>query len=226
MVSGNTTKADDIKARATAAQPTLDSLTSNSTLMTNCAVIDAAQKEEDMCQETFALQAFVKFAANETAVASKTNNNATKIADIQLKASQAAAKLDILTSNSTLQAACPAVMQKDTCKFMDGLMKFIATAKNQTKLDEITKGNTTKEDKIKAEATKAQTRLAELQNNATLVSACNALNAQADKGTTESSTNSISSTNTKSAAMMLQLPGVASAVLSTIVVVAAGMFML
>jgi len=194
--------------------------------MTNCAVIDAAQKEEDMCQETFALQAFVKFAANETAVASKTDNNATKIADIQLKASQAAAKLDTLTSNSTLQAACAAVMQKDICKFMDGLMKLIATANNQTKLDEITKGNTTKEDKIKAEATEAQTKLTEMQSNATLVSACNALKAQSDKGTTESATNSISSTNAKSAAIMLQLPGFASAVLSTMVVVAAGMFML
>jgi hypothetical protein len=95
--------------------------------------------EDDQCQQTFMLQRFVKFAANMTQVASATKNNATKIAAIELKASDAAVKLQTLQSNSTLQSACPAVMQEDECKAMNGLTKFVALANNATQLDKVTK---------------------------------------------------------------------------------------
>lgn len=190
--------------------------------MMNCAIIDAAQAEENSCQETFALQDFMKFASNTTAVAGKTNNNQTEIDAIAAQATKAQTKLTELTSNSTLQAACPAVMQKDQCKAMDGLMKLVATANNQTLLEAKTKGNTTKEDKIKAQAVKVQTKLDAMMNNATFMAACSAISAESQKGTSGSTTgNSISSTNMKSAAMILQMPG-----LSTLVVVALGMLML
>ena len=117
-----------------------------------------------------------------TAVASATNNNATKIAAIELKASDAASKLETLTSNSTLQAACPAVMQEDECKAMDGLMKFVKLANNQTKLEQITKGNETKVAKIQAQGKMAEMKLDAMQSNATFMAACAALN-ETEKGT-------------------------------------------
>jgi len=200
-------------------------------LMAACQVINAKADEENQCTQSFMLQKFVAFAANQTAVATVTQNNATKIAEIQLKASQATAKLDVLNANTTLQADCPAVFQKDECKFMSGLMKFVSFANNQTMLDMVTKGNTTKEDQIKKLAEQAQTQLTAMQSNTTMVAACDAIKAQEGKGTTSSATssgstsNSISSTKT-SAAGLESLPSMGSAVLSTIFALLLGIYML
>jgi hypothetical protein len=230
ITKGNTTKQDEIKTKAQEAQTQLTMMQSNQTLMATCEVINAQVAEEDQCTQSFILQKFVAFAANETAVATVTQNNASKIADIQLKASQAAAKLDVLNSNTTLQADCPAVFQKDECKFMNGLMKFVSFANNQTMLDMVTKGNTTKETQIKKQAEQAQTQLTAMQSNATMVAACDALKAQSGKGTTQSSTsgtgtNSISS-DKNSAASMEKFPGVGSAVLSAVVAIIVGVSLL
>jgi hypothetical protein len=226
VTKDNATKIAEIQAKASTASTTLKTLQSNSTLMSACAVIDAQEAEDDSCQETFALQRFVKFAANSTAVATATKNNATKIANIQLEASKAASKLQTLTSNSTLQAACPAVMQKDECDSMKTLQKFVNVANNQTKLDALAKGNTTKEAEIKAKAATAQTKLTAMQSNATFTAACTALKAS-EKGTSSSSSsNGISSTDTKSAANILKNSSVRAIRLSTIMVVMLGMFAL
>ena len=53
-------------------------MTSNATLVSTCAVIDAAAKTEDTCDEMKSLQKLVALASNETALADKTKNNATK----------------------------------------------------------------------------------------------------------------------------------------------------
>jgi len=229
VTKNNATKIAEIQAKASTASTTLKTLQSNSTLVSACAVIDAQEAEDDSCQETFALQRFVKFAANSTAVATATKNNATKIANIQLEASKAASKLQTLTSNSTLQAACPAVMQKDECDSMKMLQKFVDVANNQTKLDALAKGNTTKEAEIKAKAATAQTKLTAMQSNATFTAACTALE-NSDKGTSStsssSSSNGISSTSTKSAASILKNSGVGAVGISTILVVMLGMFAL
>jgi hypothetical protein len=227
VTKNNATKIAEIQAKASAAAPMLQTLQSNTTLMSACAVIDASEMETNQCQETFMLQRFVKFAANTTAVASATKNNATKIANIELKASDAASKLEALTSNSTLQAACPAVMQKDECQAMKSLMKFVAVANNQTKLDKVTKGNTTKEDEIKAKAVTAQDKLTAMQGNVTFVAACDALDKNSEKGTeTGSSTASTSSTAVKSAAFILKGANAAGLMGSTMAVVFVGMLML
>ena len=176
ITKDNATKVAEIQAKASTASAKLQTLTSNSTLMSDCQVKFAQEAEDDMCQQTFLLERFVKFAANTTAVASATKNNATKIADIELKASDAANKLQMLQSNSTLQAACPAVMQKDECKAMDGLEKFVALTNNQTKLEKITKGNETKIAKLEAMGKMAQMKLSAMQGNATFMAACAALN--------------------------------------------------
>jgi hypothetical protein len=232
VTKNNATKIAEIQAKASSASTKLKALESNSTLVSACAMIDAQKVEDNGCQETFALQRFVKFAANSTAVATATQNNATKIADIQLKASEAAAKLQTLTSNSTLQAACPAVQQKDECNLMKTLQKFVDVANNQTKLNKLAKGNTTKEAEIQASAAKAQTKLTAMQGNATFMAACTALEGT-EKGTSSSSSSSSSSTSngspsasTKSAAGILKNAGVGSVALSTILVVMLGMFAL
>jgi hypothetical protein len=194
----NATKVAEIQAKASTASAKLQTLTSNSTLMSDCQVEFAQEAEDDMCQQTFLLQRFVTFAANMTAVASATKNNATKIAAIELKASDAASKLQTLQSNSTLQAACPAVMQKDECKAMDGLEKFVALTNNQTKLEKLAKGNETKVAKLEEMGKAAQMKLSAMQGNATFMAACAALN-ETEKGTLTSS--STSATTTKSGAV-------------------------
>ena len=109
------------------------------------------------------------------------------------------------------------------------LQKFVDVANNQTKLDALAKGNTTKEAEIKAKAATAQTKLTAMQSNATFTAACTALE-NSDKGTSStsssSSSNGISSTSTKSAASILKNSGVGAVGISTILVVMLGMFAL
>lgn len=227
ITKNNATKVAAIQAKASTASTKLQTLQSNATLMSACAVINAEAAEEDQCQETFMLQKFVAFAANSTAVATATKNNATKAAEIQSKASQASTKLAELTSNSTLQAACPAVMQKDECKMMDGLQNFVDVANNQTRLDKLAKGNTTREDEIKAKAAMAQTKLTAMKSNSTLVSACAALKtSQEGTSITESSAAATTTAAKKSAAVVLKAASAGGALLSTAVGVAIGMFMI
>ena len=103
------------------------------------------------------------------------NNNMTKVAEIELKASDAANKLQQLQSNATLQAACPAVFQADECKMMVALQKFADLANNQTKLAKIAKGNSTKEAEIKSAAALASMQAMVMEANTTLIAECKSL---------------------------------------------------
>lgn len=67
--------------------------------------------------------------------------------------------------------ATKAMTEAGMCKMMRQENQIIALAANSTKLDMITKGNTTKADAIKAKATEAQTQLTMMQSNATLMAA-------------------------------------------------------
>lgn len=117
--------------------------------------------------------------------------------------------------------------QKDECKVMDGLQKFVNVANNQTKLDKVTKGNTTKADALKAKAATAQTKLDAMMSNSTLMTACAALQTSKDgTSTTAASAATTTTAGAKSAAVVLKGVGAGGALLSTMVVVAAGMFML
>lgn len=220
----NSTKVSQIQAKAEEAKTKLTSLQSNATLVGDCAVINAAEEQDHQCEKTFELQAFIKFASNDTKLAEKTNNNATKIAAIKAKVPEATTKLQSLESNSTLQAACPAVLQKDECKGMMKLMKFIKKANNQTTLDKLSKGNSTKADKIKAEAKQAQTVLDAMMGNKTFMAACEKLGmtGKNGKGIDSGASTEAGATNQSAASIV----HVGSMMLSTIVVVAAGMFLL
>lgn len=61
---------------------------------------------------------------------------------------------------------------KSQCKQMAKLTKLMDVANNQTKLDKITDGNTTKADAIKAKAQEKMADLTTLQSNTTLMAAC------------------------------------------------------
>jgi ABC-type enterochelin transport system substrate-binding protein len=82
---------------------------SNITLVSNCAVIAAAEKTENTCDDMEDLQQLVTLAANETELANKAKNNATKIAALQAKASEASVKLTSLEANMTLTSACTSI---------------------------------------------------------------------------------------------------------------------
>ncbi|KAH7383086.1 hypothetical protein BKA64DRAFT_176746 [Cadophora sp. MPI-SDFR-AT-0126] len=228
VTKNDAAKVAQLQAEASAAATQLTTLQSNATLVSDCAIINASEEQEDRCEETFELQAFIAFASNTTAVAAKTENNATKIAAIQAKASTAATKLQALTSNSTLQAACPEILQKDQCKDMKQLEKFIAKANNQTVLDKATKGNTTKADKIKAEAVQAQAELTKLQSNKTFMDACAALGmaGTTGKGIDSGASTEAAATTGNSSATLVKVGNIQFTMLLTISVVAAGMCLL
>ncbi|KAB8303168.1 hypothetical protein EYC80_004616 [Monilinia laxa] len=172
-VTGNdATRAMAIQAKASAASTKLTELQSNSTLMTQCAAIDGEIMTNATCTQQFLLQKFVDFAANETLVSQAVNNDMTKTAEVQLKASSAASKLQELQSNATLQAACPAVFMADECKMLVALKKFADFGMNSTKLEKVTMGNETKITNIKAAAGVAEMQVMMLEANSTLMAEC------------------------------------------------------
>jgi hypothetical protein len=96
----------------------------NTTVVSTCAIISAAQDTEDSCSEIESLQKSVDLAANQTALESKAKGNATKIAALQSKASTAATKLTTMTSNTTLVSACSAIaVTKAEEKATKGMLK-------------------------------------------------------------------------------------------------------
>ncbi|RAL64487.1 hypothetical protein DID88_001963 [Monilinia fructigena] len=159
------TRAMAIQAKASAASTKLTELQSNSTLMTQCAAIDGEIMTNATCTQQFLLQKFVDFAANETLVSQAVNNDMTKTAEVQLKASAAASKLQQLQSNATLQAACPAVFMADECKMLVALKRFADFGMNSTKLEKVTMGNETKITSIKAAAGVAEMQVMMLEAN-------------------------------------------------------------
>ena len=105
----NATKIAEIQSKASDASTKLTTMSSNATLVSTCAVIDAAAKTEDECQSMKSLQKLVTLAGNDTSLADKAKNNQTKIDAIKAMATKAQTKLDAMTSNSTLTTACDAI---------------------------------------------------------------------------------------------------------------------
>ncbi|KAJ9149824.1 hypothetical protein NKR23_g4036 [Pleurostoma richardsiae] len=100
----DTAKADKLKAKAAAGATELATLQGNATLTQFCAALDDAETCDTMAK----LQKQVDKAANATALDAKFDGNSTKVAAFQAKASKAAAKLAVMTSNSTLVNLCAA----------------------------------------------------------------------------------------------------------------------
>lgn len=105
----NATKIAEIQAKASDASTQLATMSSNATLMSTCAVIDAAQDTEKTCAKMASLQKSIDLAANTTKLDAKAKGNATKVAQLQAKASAATTKLATMTSNTTLTDACSSI---------------------------------------------------------------------------------------------------------------------
>jgi hypothetical protein len=72
--------------------------------------------DKSLCKEMKSLNKLVELASNETRLADKTNNNATKIASIQAKASEASATLATMEANTTLTTTCSVMAAAEQTK--------------------------------------------------------------------------------------------------------------
>ncbi|RDW84959.1 hypothetical protein BP6252_02549 [Coleophoma cylindrospora] len=115
-LKNNATKIADFEAKASAAATTLQTMQSNTTLVSTCAVIAAANKVADTCDNMKEIEKNMALAANTTKLDSKFKGNATKIAEFQAKVSAQATKLDTLNSNATLTSACSAISASAAAK--------------------------------------------------------------------------------------------------------------
>ena len=77
-------QAAEIQSKASDAATKLSTLSSNATLVSSCAVIEAAEETEYKCREMKQLMRFISMASNKTLVAEKTENNATKSMSFRL----------------------------------------------------------------------------------------------------------------------------------------------
>ncbi|KAI8624966.1 hypothetical protein F5Y19DRAFT_278797 [Xylariaceae sp. FL1651] len=199
---GNQTKIDAIKAKAANFTTSLSALTSNTTLMDQCAIVTAHDEAILACGQIHELEKMMATAANDTKLQSKFDGNATKIDAFKAKASAMATKLADLQSNATQTTFCAAQDDVQTCKSISKLQKTIAMAGNNTALQNKFDGNATKIDHFKTKATEAQTKLDALMSNSTLMTTCSGLT-QAG-ATTQGSTNNTGSSDKKSPAARLQ----------------------
>lgn len=107
----NLTAAQQTKLKDEAANATtkLNTLKSNSTLVSECATIDASSKLQAQCKEMSRLTKITDLANNATALAdlqSKHNLTAAQVDKIKDEAANATTKLNAMKSNSTLVSAC------------------------------------------------------------------------------------------------------------------------
>jgi hypothetical protein len=176
VAHSNATKEAALKAKAATAATKLATLQSNATLMATCNQVFAAEQMRASCARMAALERLARLVANATALDAATKNNATKAAALKAKAAAEAGTLSSLQGNATLTQFCSVEETKATCHAMARLQKTVAEAANATWLDDHFKGNQTAIAKFKDRAAKEQTKLAALQSNSTLTSACSALN--------------------------------------------------
>ncbi len=175
VTKGNTTKAAEIQAKASPATTKLQTLESNATLMTTCNAVFAEKAMDRACAKMASIEELIHVAANQTLLDKKSKGNATRAAEIQAKASAEAGQLATMEGNTTLTAFCSQLDTKHACKSMKHLQKEVDRAQNQTALETEFNGNATKIAAFQAKASKAATKLAEMQSNSTLMNACAAI---------------------------------------------------
>lgn len=110
----NMTAAKITKLKASAANATtrLTELQSNTTLTSQCAIVDAGEKLKSQCKEMKMLTKMMEVAGNATALsdmAAKKNWTDAKITKFKARAANATMKLTKLTSNTTLVDACATI---------------------------------------------------------------------------------------------------------------------
>lgn len=100
---------DAIKAKAVNATAELQAMQSNTTLVGECAIVDAERKSAQQCRQMKKLTKLAALAGNDTAMAAyeqKKGLNETDIEKLKTKVAEAATKLQELQSNTTLTDLC------------------------------------------------------------------------------------------------------------------------
>lgn len=100
---------DALKAKAANATTELKTLESNTTLVTECAAVNAERKSLGQCMEMKQLTKLATLAGNATALAafeSKKKMNETQMEKFKTKIADAPAKLKELMANTTLTTFC------------------------------------------------------------------------------------------------------------------------
>jgi hypothetical protein len=111
---------DDIKAKSVDEAERLRSLQSNTTLMQQCASLEASRQLRAECREMRRLVEIVSIADNQTALQefqAKHDLSEEWITSLTEKASNASARLEQLRENSTFVAACDADAPVTACKY-------------------------------------------------------------------------------------------------------------
>ncbi|KAH9885688.1 hypothetical protein F4778DRAFT_499480 [Xylariomycetidae sp. FL2044] len=219
---GNTTLEDEIKSKAAEATTQLSTLTSNTTLMDQCAVIQAHADSVESCSDMQKLEKQIATASNDTKLQDKFEGNTTEIDAFQAKTAEWQSKLAALQGNSSLTTFCAAQQSVDDCKSMSQLQKVVDMAGNDTALQAKFDGNATKIDKFKTKAAEAQTKLDALMGNSTLMDTCSSLSQAETDGTAKDTSDD--SSGTSSAAARLEM--VRQVVGAGLVVFLGGIFML
>jgi hypothetical protein len=103
------TQLNEIKAEAANATTRLTELKANTTLVSQCAAVAADKQLKSQCKEIETLTKLTAFVNNATALSelqAKRNLTAAQMEEIKEEAANATAKLQTLTSNTTLTASC------------------------------------------------------------------------------------------------------------------------
>jgi len=104
-----------LKIKAADATSQLQTLMSNTTLVGECAVIDAQKKDVRMCKQMAKLTKLAAMKDNQTAIdamVAKKGLDATQVAKLQEKISNATADLQEMMGNSTLTTFCANMQQQ------------------------------------------------------------------------------------------------------------------
>lgn len=206
ITDGNTTKADQIKAKATEMAPKLTELQSNTTLMAACTQIFAVQDTEDACEKMQGIEKLQALVANQTALDEKTKGNTTKADLIKAKAQEKAADLTAMQGNATLTSFCAGLQDKQSCKAMAKLAKQQELAQNTTALNEKFNGDADKISKFQAKLSSKAEKVNALMSNQTLMDTCNSLGITTASTTTGAATSG-NTDDKKSAAVSVSAMG-------------------
>ncbi|PSN68305.1 hypothetical protein BS50DRAFT_633909 [Corynespora cassiicola Philippines] len=109
-------RVDEIKAKAANVTAELQSMQSNTTLVEECAVVNAHRKDLRRCKKMKRLEKLASMANNDTALVAFTQKkdlNETLIAKLKEKISEATTKLQEMQSNTTLTDMCASQQKQE-----------------------------------------------------------------------------------------------------------------
>lgn len=112
----DTADVDAIKSKAANATKELQNMQSNTTLVNECAVVDAERKSINQCKLIKKLNKLAVLAGNETAMVAfekKNDLNETGIERLKAKVKDASIKLQEMQSNTTLTDFCTQRQQQE-----------------------------------------------------------------------------------------------------------------